>query len=71
MPLRMWTTSWPGSSGRWAANRTFAPASLVTAALVPSIRTRAALVRPITHMVSSAGLPMTVTAGVAFFAVMR
>ena len=28
-------------------------------------------VRPITHMVSSAGLPTTVTAGVAFFAVMR
>ena len=27
--------------------------------------------RPITHMVSSAGLPITVTAGVAFFAVSR
>jgi len=28
-------------------------------------------VRPIAHMVSSAGLPMTVTTGVAFFAVIR
>jgi hypothetical protein len=35
------------------------------------MRTRAWLRRPITHMVSSAGLPITVTAGVAFFAVMR
>jgi len=35
------------------------------------MRTRAWPRRPITHMVSSAGLPTTVTAGVAFFAVMR
>jgi hypothetical protein len=49
----------------------FAPASLVTAVRMPSMRTRAAVRRPITHMVSSAGLPTTVTAGVAFFAVMR
>jgi hypothetical protein len=44
---------------------------LLTAASVPSKRTRAASLRPITHMVSSAGLPITVTAGVAFFAVIR
>src|SRR5690242_2604581 len=49
----------------------FASASLVTAAWMPSIRTRAAARRPITHMVSSAGLPTTVTAGVAFRAVTR
>ncbi len=35
------------------------------------MRTRAAVRRPITHMVSSAGLPTTVTAGVAFRAVIR
>ena len=46
-------------------------ASLLTAASVPSNRTRAAVRRPITHRVSSAGLPTTVTAGVAFLAVMR
>jgi hypothetical protein len=49
----------------------FAPASLVTAVRMPSMRTRAAVRRPITHMVSSAGLPTTVTAGVAFRAVIR
>ena len=49
----------------------FASASLVTAAWMPSMRTRAAVRRPITHMVSSAGLPTTVTAGVAFRAVIR
>ena len=71
-PPRTWTTSWPGSSARWAASRyQFASASLVTAAWVPSMRTCAAVLRPITHMVSSAGLPTTVTAGVAFFAVIR
>ena len=49
----------------------FASASLVTAVWMPSMRTRAAVRRPITHMVSSAGLPTTVTAGVAFRAVIR
>ena len=69
---RTWTTNWPGSSARWAASRyQLASASLVTAAWVPSMRTRAAVRRPITHMVSSAGLPTTVTAGVAFLAVIR
>ena len=71
-PPRTWTTNWPGSSARWAASRyQLAAASLVTAAWVPSMRTRAAVRRPITHMVSSAGLPTTVTAGVAFLAVTR
>jgi Protein of unknown function (DUF664) len=42
-----------------------------TAASVPSSLTRAARVLPIAHIVSSAGLPMTVTTGVAFLAVMR
>jgi len=46
-------------------------ASLDTAASVPSSRTRAAARRPVTHRVSSAGLPTTVTAGVAFLAVKR
>ena len=66
-------TSWPGSSARWAGSlyRQFASPSLVTAVWMPSMRTRAAVLRPITHMVSSAALPTTVTAGVAFFAVMR
>jgi hypothetical protein len=44
---------------------------LVTAASVPSKLTLAAAVRPVAHIVSSAGLPMTVTAGVAFLAVIR
>jgi hypothetical protein len=44
---------------------------LLTATWVPSKLTRAAPVRPMTHMVSSAGLPITVTAGVAFLAVIR
>jgi hypothetical protein len=44
---------------------------LLTAAPVPSKRTLAAAVRPIVHIVSSAGLPMTVTAGVAFLTVIR
>jgi len=38
---------------------------------VPSNLTRAAPVLPVAHIVSSAGLPMTVTTGVAFLAVMR
>jgi len=53
------------------ANRQFVSVSLVTAVPVPSKRTLAAPVRPIVQMVSSAGLPMTVTAGVAFFTVIR
>ena len=69
---RTWRTNSPGSSGKWAAEPyQFASASLVTAAWMPSIRTRAAARRPITHRVSSAGLPTTVTAGVAFLAVIR
>ena len=48
-PPRTWTTNWPGSSARWEASRyQFAAASLVTAAWVPSIRTFAAVRRPIT-----------------------
>jgi hypothetical protein len=54
-----------------ARYRQFATVSLFTAASIPSNRTLAPVVRPIAHMVSSAGLPMTVTAGVAFLAVMR
>src|SRR5581483_5579682 len=44
---------------------------LPTAACVPSNRTFAALRRPTTHRVSSAGEPMTVTIGVAFLAMIR
>lgn len=43
----------------------------MTAASMPSYLTRADPVLPIAHIVSSAGLPMTVTTGVAFLTVRR
>ena len=50
--------------------RALAPVSRCTAACRPvEPDPRREPVRPIAHMVSSAGLPMTVTTGVAFFAV--
>jgi hypothetical protein len=43
----------------------------LTAASLPSSLTRAAAVRPSAHMVSSAGVPVTVTTGVRALAVDR
>jgi hypothetical protein len=70
----------PGGIGWMAPGRTETRAgqarqsawvSLRTSGSLPSSRTRAALVRPSAHSVSSAGSPVTVTIGVRALAVIR
>src|SRR5215471_19335961 len=61
-----------GANGMLAGQvRQLACVSLRTSGSLPSSRTRAAVVRPRAHSVSSAGSPVTVTTGVLALAVIR